>query len=171
MDNKKISEDFMDALILYTFRKPIIIFGTIFLILFIAGYYKFAVPVYEEHQEEKNVSSSEEEWVISKTTGEKVSSDEISRCLSTIGYYMEEDGLVLPENKEKIIESSDFITQTYGKSYELKKTVKDGKTYYKYYLAGIEIDNKHMIPALITVWTMDEKKVNSETSNNTIVDN
>ena len=38
---------------------------------------------------------------------------------------MEEDGLVLPENKEKIIESSDFITQTYGKSYELMNTINE----------------------------------------------
>lgn len=143
MSDKNSLDELWEMAAIYYYRKPIIIIGIILLIIFIAGYYKFAVPVYEEAENRMSYFNYTDSWVIDSTTGEKVdyatmnpTRRELARCLADNGY-------VSPENKEKLERLSDeLIVKTLGRSYSLEEFSEDGKTYYKYYIGTIRMESK-----------------------------
>ena len=134
---------FIDTLgnlaLLYYFRIPIIIL----LILFVIGYYKFAVPVHKEYDEKMSKFNYSDIWIIDSTTNEVVTYNELNPTRREIAMSLEDSGYVLPENKEKIEKLSDeLIVKTLGGTYRLEEANKDGNMYYTYYIGSIRMEGK-----------------------------
>lgn len=119
---------------LYTFKIPIIII----LIIFVVGYFKFAVPVNKEFDEKMTNWNLDSIYVYSTSTGEKLFYEDINPMRTEIARSLDKEGHILPGREDRVAElSEELIVNILGYKYEIKEATKDGKTYYDYYIDDI----------------------------------
>lgn len=139
--NDSILDTLGNFAILYYFRIPIIIL----LIILVIGYFKFAVPVNKEYEEETSSFDYSDMWVIDSTTGERVTYDEMNPTRKEIAWSLDDEGHVLPKDKEKIEKLSDeLIVKTLGETYRLEEVNEGGNKYYNYYIGSIKMNSFRM---------------------------
>ena len=144
----------MESLGLYaflsTFKKPIVIIGLIAIILFIAGYYKFAVPVNKEYEERMTHFDTEAIFINSEETGEKICYKDINPMRTEIARALDDKGHILPGKKERVAElSEELIVKILGETYRIEEVNKDGETYYNYYIGTIRMEDKQYCASVI----------------------
>ncbi|MCR5185621.1 MAG: hypothetical protein K6D97_00695 [Clostridia bacterium] len=131
---------------LYTFKVPIIIV----LILFIAGYFKFAAPINKEYDEKMTHWKLDVIYVYSAETGEKLFYEEINPMRTGIARAIDNDGHIMSGKKDRVAElSEELIVKILGCRYRIEEVKKDGKTYYDYYIDDIRASDKEDAAGLI----------------------
>lgn len=119
---------------LYTFKVPIIIL----LIIFVAGYFKFAAPINKEYDERMTHWKLDVIYVYSVTTGEKLFYEDINPMRTEIARSLDKDGHILSGKKDRVAElSEELIVNILGYTYKIEEVTKDGKIYYNYYIDDI----------------------------------
>ena len=167
-DKKDLVDEIGFYAFLYSFWKPMLVIAIIVIAVFIWGYYKFAVPVYNEYDERMSNWKIEEIYFYSATSGEKIIYADINPMRIEIARSIDDNGHILPGKKDRVAElSEELIVNMLGARYRIEEVEEDGKKYFRYYIDDIRIkdmyDAANMIESrIMSLYVVEsEKEMNS----------